>query len=59
MLLIDNDLVKQLLTMKQCIAVQDAAFRQIFGGGAIYRDAKSQGLGREFPTEWLVQDTRD
>ena len=37
MILIDNDLVKQLLTMERCIEVQDAAFRQIPGGGAIHR----------------------
>ena len=37
MILIDNDLVKRLLTMERCIEVQDAAFRQIPGGGAIHR----------------------
>ncbi|MBM2803630.1 MAG: Ornithine cyclodeaminase [Deltaproteobacteria bacterium] len=28
-------------------------------GGATYRLAKEQGLGREFPTEWLLQDVRN
>lgn len=37
MILIDNDLVKQLMTMERCIEVQDAAFRQIPSGGAIHR----------------------
>ena len=37
MILIDNDLVRQLLTMERCIEVQDAAFRLIPSGGAIHR----------------------
>jgi ornithine cyclodeaminase/alanine dehydrogenase-like protein (mu-crystallin family) len=28
-------------------------------GGATYRLVKEQGLGREFPTEWLLQDVRN
>lgn len=28
-------------------------------GGLVYRKAKATGLGREFPTEWLLQDIRD
>ena len=28
-------------------------------GGAAYRLAKDKGLGREFPTEWLLQDVRN
>jgi alanine dehydrogenase len=28
-------------------------------GGAVFRKAKAQGLGRELPTEWFVQDIRD
>jgi len=28
-------------------------------GGAAYRLIKEKGLGREFPTDWLVQDVRD
>jgi alanine dehydrogenase len=28
-------------------------------GGLVYRKAKAAGLGREFPTEWLLQDIRD
>jgi len=26
---------------------------------AVYQKAKQQGLGREIPTEWLLQDVRD
>jgi alanine dehydrogenase len=37
MLLINNDLVAQLLTMDDCIRVQDEAFRQLPTGGAIHR----------------------
>jgi alanine dehydrogenase len=28
-------------------------------GVAVYRKAKAQGLGRELPTAWFVQDIRD
>lgn len=28
-------------------------------GGAVYRKAREQGLGRELPTEWFLQDIRD
>jgi alanine dehydrogenase len=28
-------------------------------GGLVYRKAKAAGLGREFPTEWMLQDIRD
>ncbi|HWH77771.1 MAG TPA: hypothetical protein VNT76_10390 [Candidatus Binatus sp.] len=28
-------------------------------GGATYRLAKAKGLGREFPTDWLLQDVRN
>ena len=28
-------------------------------GGLVYRKAKAAGIGREFPTEWLLQDIRD
>ena len=28
-------------------------------GGLVYRKAKEAGLGREIPTEWFLQDTRD
>jgi len=28
-------------------------------GGAAYRLIKEKGLGREFPTDWLLQDVRD
>lgn len=28
-------------------------------GGYLYRKAKKMGLGREFPTEWFLQDIRD
>jgi alanine dehydrogenase len=28
-------------------------------GGLVYRKAKAAGLGREIPTEWLLQDIRD
>jgi len=28
-------------------------------GGLVYRKAKAAGVGREFPTEWLLQDIRD
>jgi alanine dehydrogenase len=28
-------------------------------GGLVYRKAKEAGLGREIPTEWLLQDIRD
>src|SRR6266853_1188288 len=37
MLIINNDLVAQLLTMDDCIRVQEAAFRQLPTGGAIHR----------------------
>jgi alanine dehydrogenase len=37
MLLINNDLVAQLLTMDDCIRVQDEAFRQLPTGGAMHR----------------------
>src|SRR2546430_17451235 len=37
MLIINNDLVAQLLTMDDCIRVQEAAFRQLATGGAIHR----------------------
>ena len=37
MLLIDNDIVSQLLTMDDCIRVQEEAFRQLPNGGAIHR----------------------
>jgi alanine dehydrogenase len=37
MLLINNDVVAQLLTMDDCIRVQDEAFRQLPTGGAIHR----------------------
>jgi alanine dehydrogenase len=36
-LIIDNDLVSQLLTMDDCIRVQEEAFRKLPGGGAIHR----------------------
>jgi ornithine cyclodeaminase/alanine dehydrogenase-like protein (mu-crystallin family) len=29
------------------------------GGGAAYRLVKEKGLGREFPTDWLLQDVRN
>ena len=28
-------------------------------GGAVHRKAREQGLGRELPTEWFLQDIRD
>ena len=28
-------------------------------GGLVYRKARAEGLGREVPTEWLLQDIRD
>ena len=28
-------------------------------GGATYRLIREKGLGREFPTDWLLQDVRD
>ena len=37
MLIIDNEMVSQLLTMEDCIRVQEAAFRKLPGGGAIHR----------------------
>jgi alanine dehydrogenase len=37
MLIIDNVLVSQLLTMEDCIRVQEAAFRKLPGGGAMHR----------------------
>jgi alanine dehydrogenase len=37
MLLINNDLVSQLLTMDDCIRVQEEAFRKLATGGAIHR----------------------
>jgi alanine dehydrogenase len=37
MLFIDNDLVKRLLTMDECISAQEAAFKKIPGGGATHR----------------------
>lgn len=37
MLIIDNATVSQLLTMEDCIRVQEAAFRKLPSGGAIHR----------------------
>jgi alanine dehydrogenase len=37
MLIIDNDTVSRLLTMEDCILVQEAAFRKLPLGGAIHR----------------------
>ncbi len=37
MLIIDNHTVAQLLTMQDCIRVQEAAFRELPAGGAIHR----------------------
>jgi alanine dehydrogenase len=37
MLLINNELVSQLLTMDDCIRVQEEAFRKLVTGGAIHR----------------------
>jgi alanine dehydrogenase len=37
LLIIDNDLVSQLLTMEDCIRVQEEAFRKLPSGGAIHR----------------------
>jgi len=37
MLIIDNDTVAQLLTMDDCIRVQEDAFRKLPGGGAMHR----------------------
>jgi alanine dehydrogenase len=37
MLIINNELVSQLLTMEDCIRVQEAAFRQLPTGGSIHR----------------------
>ena len=37
MLIIDNELVSQLLTMDDCIRVQEEAFRKLPTGGAIHR----------------------
>ncbi|MGH8301470.1 MAG: ornithine cyclodeaminase family protein [Steroidobacteraceae bacterium] len=37
MLIIDNETVSQLLTMADCIRVQEAAFRKLPSGGAIHR----------------------
>jgi alanine dehydrogenase len=37
MLIINNELVSELLTMEDCIRVQEQAFRNLPGGGAIHR----------------------
>src|ERR1700674_1978726 len=37
MLIIDNALVSQLLAMKDCIRVQEEAFRKLSSGGAVHR----------------------
>ncbi len=37
MLMIDNDVVAQVLTMADCIAVQESAFRQLNSGAAAHR----------------------
>jgi alanine dehydrogenase len=37
MLIINNDLVEQVLTMKDCIEAQEQAFRKLPDGGAIHR----------------------
>jgi len=37
MLIIDNETVSQLLSMEDCIRVQEAAFRKLPSGGAIHR----------------------
>ena len=36
---------------------QGLAFSSV--GGYLYRKAKSMGLGREFPTDWFLQDIRN
>jgi ornithine cyclodeaminase/alanine dehydrogenase-like protein (mu-crystallin family) len=37
--------------------IQGAQFFAV--AGKVYELAKARGLGREFPTEWLLQDIRD
>ena len=37
--------------------IQGAQFFAI--AGAVYEAAKRQGLGREIPTEWFLQDIRN
>ena len=37
MLVINNELVAELLTMNDCIRVQEEAFRKLPSGGAIHR----------------------
>ena len=37
MLLINNEVVAQVLTMRECIEVQEAAFSALLEGKAIYR----------------------
>jgi alanine dehydrogenase len=37
MLIIGNDVVSEILTMRDCIRVQEEAFRKLPSGGAIHR----------------------
>ncbi len=39
------------------IGTQGLQFASV--GGMVYRLAKERGMGREIPTEWLLQDVRD
>jgi hypothetical protein len=52
MLMVDNDVVKRVLTMRECIEAQER-------GALVYRHAKRQGLGRKLPTEWFLQDIKN
>ena len=53
-------IVDDILTMEDTIRVQEEAFSKLPTGGAlVYIKAKEQGLGREIPTEWFLQDIRD
>jgi ornithine cyclodeaminase/alanine dehydrogenase-like protein (mu-crystallin family) len=59
MLIIDNDLVAQLLTMKDCIRVQEAAFRKLPTGGAMHRPRIDMYVPAERPDGYFRWGTME
>jgi alanine dehydrogenase len=51
------DLVTDQITFYHNLGNQGLQFSAV--GGLVYRKAIAAGVGREFPTEWLLQDIRD
>lgn len=48
---------RQQITYSERGNIQGAQFFAV--AGRVYELAKEKGLGREIPTEWLLQDIRD